>query len=480
MIVKFFNNIIFVVAFVQLSACVTQDFENNVPVVKNTTSNKELAMTRISLGLGYLDMGNNSQAKFNLEKAKKFAPELVEVHAAFAHYFEKVGEDELTVDAYETALKINPAHANTLNNYGVYLCRKFEFEAAETQFLKAIAVPSYLLVSESYENLAQCQLDNDDFAKSEYYLSKAIKHSPNRESALLAMARLQYAMGNYREASRYESKFEKSTRRFKSGSLALAVKIYQQMGNRKIADNYGSMLVQMFPQSWEAKQYLLNGLERIEADELADRYTAKSNKLNEKIKKKRTVVWTPTSKPTAKKESISAPEISAGDIVITPVASTAGIVNSASIADSLNKDLPNADNTNTEEIIIVDKDKANPLPPADGSITEAVDVEIAPALVQEVTTEIPEEQHKVFSKENTTSEIDSDISSEGAAQTIETGEITPTPIHVVVKGENMFAITMKYNTHMKAILKWNNLPDASVIRPGDKLYVADPEVVIRK
>jgi type IV pilus assembly protein PilF len=442
MIVKSLKKIIFLVTVAQLSGCVTQNFENNVPVVENSTSNKELAMTRISLGLGYLDMGNNSQAKFNLEKAKKFAPELVEVHAAFAHYFEKVGEDELTVESYEKALKINPVHANTLNNYGVYLCRQLEFDAAEVQFLKAIAVPSYLLVSESYENLAQCQLDNDDFAKSEYYLLKAIKHSPNRETALLAMARLQYAMGNYREAGRYETKFEKSTRRFKSSSLALAVKIYQKMGNRKTSDNYGAMLVKMFPQSWEAKQYLLNGLERIEADELADRYIAKSSQLNDKKKKKRTVIWTPTSKPMPQEEAVETP--------VTP---------------------PSADR---------EKDEDYQLSSGDESINDEQAVDFLPGLQEETTKEQPKQKEEVSLKGDVNNALDKDVESEDESLTIVVGEIIPTPVHIVAKGENMFGISMRYNTQMKAILKWNNLPDASNIMPGDKLYVADPDVVLRK
>jgi type IV pilus biogenesis/stability protein PilW len=261
-----------------------------------------MAATRISLGLGYLKMGNMTQAKLNLEKAKTFSPELVQVHTAFAHYYEVVGENELTSQSYEKALSINANDADTLNNYGVFLCRQNKVAAAEVQFLKAIAVPSYLLVAQSYENLASCYLQIDDFIKAELYLDKAIDHSPNSTSTLLQMVRLQYAKADYAEAKRFQQKFERHTRRFTSDSLALAFKVYKKLGQRRTAQNYGAMLVKMYPQSWESKQYLLNELEKIDADNLAKRYQETKRQLERSSlkagdsNKKRIVKLSPKSK----------------------------------------------------------------------------------------------------------------------------------------------------------------------------------------
>lgn len=255
-----------------LSGCITQSFENNEPIVTNQANRDEMAATRVSLGLGYLRMGDMSQAKLNFEKAKKFSPDLVQVHIAFAHYYETVGEDKLAIKSFEQALTLKADSADTLNNYGVFLCRQNKVDAAEVQFLKAIAVPSYLLVSQSYENLSSCYLQINDFEKAEMYLNKAITHSPNRTTTLLKMVRLQYAMAYYQESKRFLHKFERNTQRFTADSLALAYKLYWQLGQRRSADNYANMLVTMYPQSWESKQYLLNGLQFIEADELAKKY----------------------------------------------------------------------------------------------------------------------------------------------------------------------------------------------------------------
>lgn len=283
---------------VSLTGCVTQTYENDnsTPVVQNESSSNEIAMTRISLGLGYLKMGNTTQAKLNLEKAKRFSPNLVQVHTAFAHYYDTVGEPQLATQSFEKALSIKSDDADALNNYGVFLCKNDQIDKAEQQFLKAIAVPSYLLVAQSYENLALCQLKADNFDKAERYLEKAIQHSPTRASSLMNMMRVKYAKADYKEAEFNLKRYEKATRRFTPEALAIATKIYQQQNNHSIARNYGAMLVKMFPASYEGKQYLLNSLAEIEVDQLAKRYQATKPKLVSNTKK-RVVKLSPKKAP---------------------------------------------------------------------------------------------------------------------------------------------------------------------------------------
>ena len=278
-----------------LSACVTKNYENNSdkPVVENSSTNNEIAMTRISLGLGYLKMGNTIQAKLNLEKAKRFAPKLTQVHTAFAHYYDIVEEPELAIASYEKALSFDKKDADTLNNYGVFLCRQQRYVEAEKQILKAIDVPSYLLVSQSYENLALCQLKANNFDKAQFYFNKSIAHNPNNASALIQMVRLQYAIGEYQQAQTYIRKYEKATRRFNPNALSLAYKVYEKQHNRRMAKNYASMLVKMFPNSYEARQYILNGLQHVEADDLAEQYRLSTVKFSVPKSKKRVIVLSP-------------------------------------------------------------------------------------------------------------------------------------------------------------------------------------------
>ena len=442
---KFFQPLLLMIVAVTLSACVTQNFEKDVPVVENHSSMNEMAMTRISLGLGYLKMGNNAQAKFNLEKAKKFSPGAVEVYTAFAHYYETVEEPELTVAAYEKALSLSADDANTLNNYGVYLCRQEQYEAGEQQLLKAIAVPSYVLVSESYENLASCQLKANDFDKAQLYLGKSIMHSPNRASALFQMARLEYARGNYKKSRTYIQRNQKSTRRFNTESLTLAVKIYQKLGNQKSAKNYGSMLVKMFPQSWDAKQYILNGLDHTELDDLAEKYQQfKSKNTANNKPKKRMVVLSPNKKPVVVEASELKQEVNSK----TPEQETKDfkVANNSAVA-----------NENTEQESIEQENKAQQgveEKNTDGKSIAEIDDKLA------LETKSKSEEASLVTKVDTVKKKKQKL------------------VHKVVKGDTLFNLSAKYNIRLKSLKRWNHLKGRARLFIGDQIYLFDPVAAV--
>ncbi|GHE94536.1 hypothetical protein GCM10011501_24960 [Thalassotalea profundi] len=395
------------------------DGDGSKPLVENESTNNEIAMTRISLGLGYLKMGNTTQAKLNLEKAKRFSPNLVQVHTAFAYYYDTVSEPELAIDSYETALSLQRDNADTLNNYGAFLCKHEQYQAAEKQFLKAIAVPSYLLVSQSYQNLAICQLEAKQFSKAESYLKKAIVHSPNNASVLLQMVRLQYIKGDYENAQKYFQRYEKSTRRFTPDALALAFKVFEKQYDRKTAKNYAGMLVKMFPASYEAKQYILNGLTTIEADQLAQEYLLVTS--NKQAPKKRVVVLSPDKSHSSNKSE----NFKSNGVDNSQAAST------------------------VKQETKAEQEKAN-------------NKEMVSSTVDAITA---------F---DTLNESKAARTNESANNDNEQQTVT-LPIHVVKKGESLFSISQKYNIHMKAIERWNKISRKNVLRLGQVLYIANPE-----
>lgn len=466
-----------------LSACVTQQYvdENDSPVVQNDATNNEIAMTRISLGIGYLNIGNTKQAKFNLEKAKRFAPNLVQVHTAFAHYYETVGEPELASASFEKALSLQDDDPDTLNNYGVFLCRQGNLAKAQEQFLKAIAVPSYILVSETYENLALCHLNEENFAQAQEYLEKAIEHSPTRASSLLQMATLLYAKGEYQEAKVFIKRYEKSTRRFSSQGLALSYKVYEKLRDIQTAKNYAAMLLKMFPHTYEAKQYLLNGLVEIEADKLANAYRMQ----NMAKKKKRVVVLKP-------KASLPTP-------VEQPKQQLNNVVNS----EHTNEQSANVQSTNDERIHEQSPAKSTTeAVVSDTSVEDSVKTtaEVVNKSAEMINTDVANAPD-VSDADNTTQSANTDSESTNTPIAAPTNNSTVAaflakstenakkviaeqqnsinlPVHVVKKGDSLFSISKHYNIHMKALAKWNNLSKSKMIKIGDVIYLANPKKVV--
>ncbi|MBA6327011.1 type IV pilus biogenesis/stability protein PilW [Colwellia sp. MB02u-6] len=425
-----------------LTACVTQNYGNdkNTPIIENEASNNEIAMTRISLGLGYLKMGNTQQAKLNLEKAKRFSPNLVQVYTAFAHYYDTVDEAELATKAYEHALSIDNQDADTLNNYGVFLCRHEKYAAAEKMMLKAIAIPSYILVAQSYENLALCQLKAKQFDKAETYLEKAIAHSPNRASSLLQMMRLQYAKSDYKSAQTYLYRYEKSTRVFNTGALALAFKIFAKQGNKAIAKNYGNMLVKMFPRSFEAKQYILNELYQIDTDKLAEEYRMFLSGGDRKKTKKRVVILSPKT--------------------------TASVANSSLSRDGLKPIMANSVMLTIEQAAEL---KAKSVDKNLESNTWVKNIQ-------------PIRMKEALSKKQTSQKKNNEIMA-GEVQIKQEKNSTlmvSLPIHVVIQSDSLFTISKHYNIVMDSLARWNKLRRPYLLKIGDVLYLSDPKSAIKR
>jgi len=409
-----------------LSACVTQEFaDENKPIVQNQVSDREIAFTRISLGLGYLKMGNTTQAKLNLEKAKHYAPNLIEVYTAFAHYYEYVEEPELATAAYQKALSINDKDANTLNNFGVFLCRQGKPNEAEKQWLKAVDVPSYTQVSESYENLANCQLQHQHFVKAEDYLVKAIAHSPSNASSLMMMAKLKYAKQDYSQAEQYIARYEKATRHFAPDALVTAFKLYQKEGKQGIAKNYAAMLLKMFPQSYQAKQYILNGLQDTEMDQLASQYqqmlNGKSTSTGSATSKKRIIKLSPH------KQHPPLPAVPATKTTTLPASAT---------------DKQSSIVTQAPSGVIQPKNKAGAAKPVPNSVVE---------------------QPKVPTLKS------------------QNGETMLTlPVHIVRAGDSLFSISKKYNIRFSRLLVWNHKNQTSTLHVGDVIYLSNPKRAVLK
>ena len=256
-----------------LTGCVTENSYdgNDKPVVENKINNTGAARTRIALALEYLSTGNSSQAKYNLERAAAFSPDLPEVHYSFAYYYQQVGENVLADKAYQKAIKIDPNDPNTRNNYGVFLCGIGEYDRATEQLLIAIEIPSYIRVAESYENLALCAIEFDDFDNAENYFKSAINHSSMRASSLISLAALYYAKSDLHKAKEVLLRYENSGQ-VSSRSLLLSYLVEQRMGHIEKAETTAATILQTYPTSSEARLIREQQTKRSEFEMLRSQY----------------------------------------------------------------------------------------------------------------------------------------------------------------------------------------------------------------
>jgi type IV pilus assembly protein PilF len=331
---------------------------------------EKAAKTRVSLGLTYLKNGNFSQAKFNLDKALKFAPRSADANFAIAYYYQSVSELELAENSFQFAMDLEPENANIANSYGAFLCQNGNYEKAQKYFLKAVNTSSYASSAETYENLALCSRDQGRPEETIQFLRSAVNHQPRRASSLYLLAQSLIEIKQWQEAKVIFSRYEK-TSQISPQSLLMALRIESGMGNESASKGYLDTLRRLFPNDPVTK---IMAIEQPSSFETV-------NKL--------------VSRPVTSEAVVSKPAIS--------------------IASS---------GKNESEKIIISSNRAK--------------------------------NNVAF---------------------VESGILDNPDVHIVVGGENLYRISLRYNIKMQRLIEWNSLVDASSIYNGKKLSLVAPSAI---
>lgn len=429
-----------IIGLVCLSAtgCVSEStyVGSDKPVVENKLDKDKAARTRISVALRYLSTGDSTQAKYNLERALKFAPDLPEVHYTLAYYYQKVGENQQAKDAYEKAIDLAPRDPNTLNNYGAFLCSIGEYDAAEDYILKAIAIPSYLRVAESYENLALCAIESDRFDDAEDFLTASLKHAPLRSSALIGLAAISYAKSDLHKAQTLMQKHENAGR-ISSRSLMLTYLIETRMGHIQQASNIEAILRQTYKSSFEYQMVSNGKTEQSEFELLREKY--RKSELR-KLKKESPIATAATAQPKIK--------------VVKKKANDADEKVVAETVDSA----PETKQPETKPVQSVEVKKPATDEASSAVVTQAVELSSEPA-VESVTLAM----------------VDTPVSGEELVSGKPISQLEA-PSHIMKAGENLFSISVKYNVKLKKLLEWNGLTESDPVYAGTKIYVNNPNI----
>ncbi|NMH65494.1 type IV pilus biogenesis/stability protein PilW [Shewanella salipaludis] len=241
------------------TGCVTERTYTgtDTPVSERKLDKVAAARERVQLGLTYLNRGNSEQAKYNLDRALEYAPELEDVHVALAYYYQTVGDLIRTEESYNRATSSKDASGDSMNNFGVFLCQQKQYDRAEKLFLAAIEMPKYTRTASSYENLGICSRDAGQVEKARHYFEIALKYDPRRQVSLLELAELELEQGELTAARAQMARYHAVTAQTPE-SLALAIHIEQALKDDAAARRFGILLLAKFPASLQAKQYRAN------------------------------------------------------------------------------------------------------------------------------------------------------------------------------------------------------------------------------
>lgn len=242
-----------------LTGCTTQTLyaDSDKPVPEQKRENSEAAQARVSLGMKYLQSGNNELAKGNLVKALELAPESAAANYGMAYYYQTVKEHDLAHEYYQVAVNLEPDNGNIRNGFGAYLCDIGEYAKADEQFVAATKSKSYTRVAETYENMATCAKRAGNPDKAKEYFERALAHSSLRAKPLLELASMAIDVDNAEEAERYLNAFHKNYVAT-AESAYVGVRLANLLHDPLMMQKYGEILTNQFPASREAEQYMLD------------------------------------------------------------------------------------------------------------------------------------------------------------------------------------------------------------------------------
>lgn len=221
----------------------------------------EAAQYNAQLGAEYLQKNELEQARDKLEKALVQDKNNALAHVTYGQLQYRVDNTAKAHEHFKRAVELEPDQADHRNNYGVFLCQIKEYEAAEKQFSAAANNRYYKTPEYALDNAGVCMLDAERLDQADDYLRKALQINPTFANTYLHMAELLYKRERLTVADAYFQRYM-SYGRETPESLLLAIQIHRDTGKAVEAEQYASKLLNDFPNSREAGEYLSRPLQQ--------------------------------------------------------------------------------------------------------------------------------------------------------------------------------------------------------------------------
>ncbi len=218
--------------------------------IRPSAGTNDVAQANLDLGIAYLRTGEFEKSLEKLQKAQAADPHYPPIYNTLGVLYQQLGNRVKAEEYYLRALGLNGSDSSTLNNYGQFLCQESRFDEAEVTFLKAANNPLYATPEIALSNAGTCAMKQGKLDTAEIYFRDALGNNPRLAIALLQMAEISYATGNYLSARGYLQRYLE-TGSHTAKSLWLGIQIENELGDKNALSSYKLLLRNKFPDSKE-------------------------------------------------------------------------------------------------------------------------------------------------------------------------------------------------------------------------------------
>ncbi|MCK9605192.1 MAG: type IV pilus biogenesis/stability protein PilW [Methylomonas sp.] len=213
----------------------------------------EKANLNLQMGVRYLDLGMLEVAKEKLETAYDLESGNPETLNALAVFYERIKDDDQAAEFYQAAIGKDPENYSTKNNYGRFLCERGKYEKGMAMLQEALNSPMNQRPWLALSNIGICLVLQNDPAKGEEYLRRALTGNPGYPPALQEMLKISYNNQQYMSARAFLERYL-AVAKHTPETLWYGFQTERALGNRQAAENYKEQLLINFPTSTEALQ----------------------------------------------------------------------------------------------------------------------------------------------------------------------------------------------------------------------------------
>lgn len=194
------------------------------------------------------------ELKIALNMNSKYAP----AYGVRGLVYMSLLEDRKAEADFKRSLDLDSKDSGTRNNYGWFLCQRGREKESMEQFMEAVKNPLYATPEKAFLNAGLCSKKFGKLIDAENYLQRALYLHPKMAEALLGMAELSFAKGDYAGAKSYFLRLSRIGAELSASDLLLAARVEHKLGDRNAEASYKLQLRKRFPDSRET-QLMLSG-----------------------------------------------------------------------------------------------------------------------------------------------------------------------------------------------------------------------------
>ncbi len=238
----------------RLAPPVAADSKDLVTASDESDASKR-ARVRMELAAAYFGRGQMTTALDQIKLAIIADPNMSQAFNLRGLIYANLGEHALAEESFRTALKIDAADADAMQNFGWYLCQQKRYPEANALFVQALTVPRYPYAARTLLTQGICQAHAGQLEASAVTLGRSYELEPDNPSTAVNLSEVLYRGGEYQRARFYIRRVNAMNGVSSAQTLWLAARIENKMGNVQGSEDFGRQLQDRFPDSREAGRY---------------------------------------------------------------------------------------------------------------------------------------------------------------------------------------------------------------------------------